>query len=502
MPVNPNPTYYQRSVLASKMSYTPNGIRSLPRTAFSFVGLDDFNRFIEQADTNCETNSRCRLELDDNTQATMQGEANRLGSKWFGTTDPALLIPNPTNFLFNNDLESFLQTVRSTTVNVDKTDLDQQKTIRFTDREVGVFSFDLASLGLVPVYEYYSTMLNKIVNANNVVIERDNDGKPIKDASGKSIFYHIYKEAIAEHYIIFDATLKGYYSKLLNRKVQPTEYLTINENGVFKYLFIEMPEIQRHRVEQKQVLNANGKKKFKTTFKKVFIEIPKIEKPLPRIDIIVSASYSSKVNAQTEMIYSSMAAISLAEKLSSAGVNYRIIVSYPIQTNANANSRKQVYTYVTLKKEGQVLDKNQIATMLSDGRSFRGNGFRGFIASMYDAGYDAQISGSIGSPIYDNLIILKNKDLKYEVVDVTTNTNYYGNREFDTEELAEEAVLNSGNNVNRVKNAYIDLLAQSTDPSDKEAAKRKDSKIIFSGALSVQDATNQYNTVIKQITRL
>lgn len=502
MPVNPNPTYYQRSVLASKKSYTNNGIKSLPRTAFSFVGLDDFNKFIEQADRNCERNSMCRSELDSCAPATMQGRANRLGASWFGTTDPALLIPNPTNFLFNTELDAFLQTVRSTTVNVDKTDLDQQKTIRFTDREVGVFSFDLASLGLVPVYEYYSTMLNKIVNANNVVIERDNDGKPIKDASGKSIFYHIFKEAIAEHYIIFDATLGGYYSKLLNRKVQPNEYITLNENGVFKYLFNEMPEIQRHRVEQRQVLNANGKKKFKTTFKKVFIEIPKIEKPLPRVDIIVSASYGSKVNAQTEMIYSAMAAISLAEKLSSAGVNYRIVVSYPVQTNANLNSRKQVYTYVVLKKEGEVLDKNQIATMLSDGRSFRANGFRGFLASMYDAGYDSQISDSIGSPIYDNLIILKNKDLKYEVVDVKTNTNYYGNREFDTEELAEEFVLNTNDNVNRVKNAYVDLLAQSTDPSDKEAAKRKDSKIVFSGALSLQDATNQYNTVIKQITRL
>jgi len=502
MPVNPNPTFYQRSVLANKSSYTPRGIRSLPRTAFSFSGLDDFNRFIAQADTNCERNTNCRSGLDKYDQSTMQSRANMNGADWFGTLDPALLIPNPTNFLFSSDLDSFLQTVRATTVNVDTTDLDQQKTIRFTDREVGVFSFDLASLGLVPVYEYYSTLLNKIVNGNNVVVERDSVGKPIKDASGKSIFYHIYKEAIEEHYIIFDASLGGYYSRLLNRKVQPEEFLTTNDGGVLKYLFIATPEIQRHRVEQRQVLNANGKKKFKTTFKKVFIEIPKVEKPLPRIDIIVSASYSASVNAQTEMIYSGMAAIALAEKLSSAGVNYRIVVAYPLRTSANMSAQKEVYTYVAVKKEGEALDKNQIATLLSDGRSFRGNAFRGFLASMYDAGYDDDISSGIGSPIYDNLIVIKNKDLKYEVVDVRKNTNYFGQRVFDTEDLAEEAVLNSSENVNRVKNAYIDMLAQSTDPSDKEAALRKDSKIVFSGALSLQEATNQYNTVIKQITRL
>ena len=47
-----------------------------------------------------------------------------------------------------------------------------------------------------------------------------------------------------------------------------------------------------------------------------------------------------------------------------------------------------------------------------------------------------------------------------------------------------------------------DYLASSDSPSDKEAAKKIESKIVFSGALSLQQAEDQYRDIIGQISRV
>jgi hypothetical protein len=153
-----------------------------------------------------------------------------------------------------------------------------------------------------------------------------------------------------------------------------------------------------------------------------------------------------------------MAAITIAEKLSNSGVNYRIIAAYPVQTSQPGSGPSQgIYTFVNVKKEGEVLDKNKIAVLLSDGRQFRYKQFKGFIAAMYDAGFDAKISDGIGSPI---------------------------------------------SNATMIKDAYMDYLRSSDEPSDKEAAKKPESKIVFSGALSQAQAETQYNDIIGQISKI
>ena len=495
MPVNPNPDYYKRVRLAPRPNY--------PRTAFSFDKLSDYQRFIEQANQNCERGSRCRQGLDSyGTPQNMQSSGRDVA--WFGTSDPALLTNNPQVFLFNNELDMYLQNVRQQTTNIDVVDLDQQKPIQFTDREIGVFSFDLASLGLIPVYEYYSPLLKKIVNPNFVLVEKDENNTPIRNTSGELMFYHIYREKIPEHEIIYDASKGGYFSRLLNRVVQPEEFVIINIGDFEQFLFIEQPEVQKHSVIRQNALDNEGRKRYTTTFKKCFIHIPPVEKPLPRIDIIVACSFSGNVDAQTQSIYSSMSAIALAEKLSRSGINYRIIVGYASLTTGG-NNRNEVYSFVTIKKEGEALDRNLMAVMMSDGRSFRAMGFRGDIASMYDAGLDSEISTwGISATINDNLTIRKTKEKKYEIFDVNSGNVWTTarNREFDTEQEAEDFVRRNNSDVNRMKNAYIDMLANSSDPADRKSSENRDSKIVFSGALNQQSAVNQYNLVIEQITRI
>jgi hypothetical protein len=406
----------------------------------------DYNRFIEEVSNAVPTNSRAKTELDSLGTNYITTTARDITK--FGTTDASLVTNNIDTYLFNNELEGFLNTLRARTVNLDVIDIDQQKAIKFTEQEIGVFSFDLASLGLIPVIEFYSSLLNKVVSGNLVKSE--------KKSNGELYFYHIYQPEIKEHIVKFNANFNGYYSNVLERVVPKDQLVEEDKNGdiIFNYPF--KPEIQKHKVEKRQQLDDNGKKKFSTTWKKSFVYMPKVEKPLPRIDIIVGSSFAWRTDARTQMIYSSMSAIAIAEKLSNSGVNYRIIAAYPIRTSRGTNPQ-EIYSFVTVKKEGEVLDKNKIAVLLSDARLFRYQQFKGFIASMYDAGFDAKISDTIGTPISDASLI---------------------------------------------KNAYIDYLASSDSPSDKEAAKKIESKIVFSGALSLQQAEDQYRDIIGQISRV
>jgi hypothetical protein len=406
----------------------------------------DYNRFIEEVSNAVPANSRAKTELDSLGTNYITTTARDITK--FGTTDTSLVTNNIDTYLFNNELEGFLNTLRARTVNLDVIDIDQQKAIKFTEQEIGVFSFDLASLGLIPVIEFYSSLLNKVVSGNLVKSE--------KKANGELYFYHIYQPEIKEHIVKFNANFNGYYSKVLERVVPKDQLVEEDKNGdiIFNYPF--KPEIQKHKVEKRQQLDDKGKKKFSTTWKKSFVYMPKVEKPLPRIDIIVGSSFAWRTDARTQMIYSSMSAIAIAEKLSNSGVNYRIVAAYPVRTSRGTNPQ-EIYSFVTVKKEGEVLDKNKIAVLLSDGRQFRYQQFKGFITSMYDAGFDDKISDSIGTPISDASLI---------------------------------------------KNAYIDYLATSDSPSDKEAAKKIESKIVFSGALSLQQAEDQYRDIIGQISRV
>ena len=425
--------------------YKKNTLRG-NRTAFMFDSLMDYNRFIEEVSNAVPANSRAKTELDSLGTNYITTTARDITK--FGTTDTSLVTNNIDTYLFNNELEGFLNTLRARTVNLDVIDIDQQKAIKFTEQEIGVFSFDLASLGLIPVIEFYSSLLNKVVSGNLVKSE--------KKANGELYFYHIYQPEIKEHIVKFNANFNGYYSKVLERVVPKDQLVEEDKNGdiIFNYPF--KPEIQKHKVKKRQQLDDKGKKKFSTTWKKSFVYMPKVEKPLPRIDIIVGSSFAWRTDARTQMIYSSMSAIAIAEKLSNSGVNYRIVAAYPVRTSRGTNPQ-EIYSFVTVKKEGEVLDKNKIAVLLSDGRQFRYQQFKGFITSMYDAGFDDKISDSIGTPISDASLI---------------------------------------------KNAYIDYLATSDSPSDKEAAKKIESKIVFSGALSLQQAEDQYRDIIGQISRV
>jgi hypothetical protein len=499
MSVNPNPDYYKRVQLPNE------NVSGTPRYAFYFDNLLNYNRFIQETEARVPSGSRAGWKL--RSYNSPNYVRDRIGERsWFGTTDPSQVTTNITSFLFNNELDTFIGNVRSRTVNVDVIDLDQQKAIKFTSKEIGIFSFDLASLGLIKVVEFYSPLLDEIVSADLVVTEKDADGKVLKDANGNTMLFHKFKPEIKEHSVTLNAAEGGYFSKVLGMVVPKSKLVERDENGLKILIYPYSPEIQKHQVERRQRLNEKGKPMWATTFKKVFIELPKIEKPLPRIDIIITSSFSANVNAETEMIWSCMSAITLAEKLNLSRINYRIVICYPIRTTRNGTNK--VFPFVTVKKEGEPLDRNKIATLLADARNFRYQQFKGFVTTMYDAGLDNNISDGIGAPINDTYKIVKTGNKQYAIVelrnayDTSGNLVKYQNRDFTTEKEAVDFCRANTISVNQVKDAYIDYLNQSDDPSDKKAAENRDSKIVFSGALSEADAVNQYNLTISEIAKL
>jgi len=155
-----------------------------------------------------------------------------------------------------------------------------------------------------------------------------------------------------------------------------------------------------------------------------------------------------------------MAGLAVAEKLSQSNVNYRIIAAYTDRTSG-AGSSKDVYTFVKIKDDNQPLNPNMMATLLSDGRFFRYETFLGSFATMFDAGYDANISPSgISKAINDT----------------------------DSEPS--------------IRNAYIDYLKTNKGYSDRMAAQNFESKIVFRQALDENSAKREYDRVIDKISKL
>jgi hypothetical protein len=429
--VNQNPTYYDRTVISNN------------NTVFNFDDLNNYTRFINDVVANANASSNARQIFNRYADPNYaQRIIDRYGDSKFGTTDASLVTENIGSYLFNSELQNYIDRFRSTSVKPDTINIEQKKVLKFTEMEIGIFSFDLASLGLIPVVEFYSPILNRVVSGNLIVSE--------KNDKGETLFYHIFTPFIPKHEVLWNISKNGYYSDILKRVVEKEEL--IEENGTM--YFPETEEVQRHLVERKQKVDENGKKKYSTTWRKSFIHIPKIINPIPRLDIIINSSFSYDVNARTEMIYASMSAITIAEKLAQSGVDFRIIGSYPVATNGSGTS-KNVFCFVTLKKEGQPFDKNKIATLLSDGRQFRYQQFKGFGATQYDAGYDNNINVTgIGRPINDATL---------------------------------------------VKNAYLDYLRKSSNPVDIQSAELPNSKFVFAGALSEQQAQQQFDNFMQQI---
>jgi hypothetical protein len=422
-----------------------SSIKSKSQTIL-FDSYFDYVDYINDLVPTLTDNARAVYDsLFDETYLTSRARKNE---NWYGTTDFDEVKQDITTFKFNDELKRELEAFDRNNVNIEQIDLEQKKKITFTAQEIGIFSFDLASLGLIPVVEYFSPLLNKIVSGDEV--------RSYKTGNGDVIFYHIFVAEIPQHYL--EQKNGKLFSPILNIFVNQNSLYIVKEiiDGKFEFIHLKVAEIPRHDVQQRQVIGDNGLPKFSSTWKKSFIYIPQIPFQLPQIDIVIQVSYSANVQAKDEMFWTSVAVNAIIEKLSKSNVRFRIYGGGA--TSWGNNQNKIVSSFIKLKDLNDPLNSNTTAIISADARNFRYQFFKYIITASYDLGYNSDISMGLGSAIND--------------ADIT-------------------------------KRSLIKALQTSKDfGSSKEDSLNPNTKIIINACLSQQQAQETFDRAIRQIKNL
>lgn len=321
----------------------------------------------------------------------------RYKNEWYGTTDMSKVMGEKTSFLFQEKMNEMLEKFEKRTDKVDVSELNQKKTLEFNDRSLGTFSFDLASLGLVPVVEYYSPYLETVVSGNLVRSRVEND---------KRIFYHINVDAVPEHALKDKGT--HLYSPILGININREDALArADSSGNIVMFYPERKAVAEHDVIQRQVKSENGRPKFTSTNRKSFIFLQTNPKRLPQIDIILSSSFSWKIKADSEMLYNALPVIALMKVLEKSSVKCRVFIIATSFFTISSKSELGDYntTLIKIKDINDPIDYNSLAINTSDGRFFRYEMFKNSLASLSANGFGKNYLGNMGIPINDRDIL-------------------------------------------------------------------------------------------------
>lgn len=431
--------------MVQKEKYFDKLVINSNKNVYVFENYSNYIDFANEMQGKLTGNALARQrQIDANNYYSQNG-----GQKWFGATSGNELTSEINQYLYSSELDTNTTTLlNNDKINNQFSRLDQTKKMKFTEQEIGVFSFDLASLGLLPIVEYYSPLLKKVVSGNNV--------KSFVNQEGKRIFFHVEKPFIPKHLCNYSAKSQGFYSSFFQRNVDKNdliEEVNLNTNEI-DYYYPEQEKIEQHFVEQRQVLNKDGQKKFTTTWKKSFVYFPIQDKPMPRVDIVVISSFISDVDAN-EFQYGATIAVALAKKLSQFNIDYQILISTPKEWQIRPKPKQ--FTFIKAKAKGDVLDIPKISILTGDPRQYRYTKFKVDFALAQEAGWSDNVDSSFGSPL---------------------------------------------RNVDEVKENYIKYLQNSLDPSDNEVAKKPETILVVGGVNTYQGAENQYQSILRQLQNI
>jgi hypothetical protein len=244
-------------------------------------------------------------------------------------------------------------------------------TLRYNDRGLGNFDFAKASLGLVPIYKYYSFKRQDFVEGNEVRTIKDgkkykyfliSDGSPvvivpkIKDAQDPEVF-KIVKEAYKE---IFEGA------------------------KVFETL-------------KKYKLKIGGKNSISSTIKKCYINKEKFPKPKSAIRLFIKFGANWDINAEMYK-WTGYTAVGIAELLTLLGYSVSIVGIVGDETRINYQGKMQdgVRCFgATIKKFEETLDTPSLLYTFSDATFFRVRYFQYIINSSYH--YRDYMNDGLGS---------------------------------------------------------------------------------------------------------
>ena len=161
--------------------------------------------------------------------------------------------------------------------------------------------------------------------------------------------------------------LMEYYSPSYKKSFDVSE---VQQIGNDEYILKADNSPIIYRLENKE----NGLPKVRTTNKKVFAYFPKVQRQRAAVEIYVSCGNYANVSAEV-FLYSGMAAVIVAKKLIKAGIPVKINTVIGWQED---NSTPSTYccAVVPLKNYDEQLDVNILATVTSDPRFWRYEGYR------------------------------------------------------------------------------------------------------------------------------
>lgn len=295
---------------------------------FLFDKMTDYNLFVTSLLE--RTSNQNVKRLRDSSLINRRPEED-----FHGTRDAKELKGIKEKFRSLDFIKQQVELFRTSKINDKILSFDNKKNLRFNDRDLGIFSFDLASAGIHKVKEYYSNLLKLIVD--------------------------------------------------------PNEVETVKEGDKFKYFYTGTPY---HEVEQRDKLLENGLPKLRTSVKKVFIDIPKPKKSLPQIDIFVSVAYSWMI-LPDEIRWNALCLIAIAEKLNATNISTRIWLVAGNEYSTN----KADYSIIKIKDFNEPLDINSLGILVADSRFYRFDLFKGFISLADFIGDGDLVDGGLGIPI-------------------------------------------------------------------------------------------------------
>lgn len=403
----------------------------------------DFLDFIEEQFVDIDRNptSRAFSVKQEFTQNGVQNDITNFGANWFGTTDVSEVTNEITSFLLANELLTETQQLTNQTLPSIDFDLEQKKQLEFTSQEIGIFSFDLASLGLIRVFEYFSPLLNRNVDANYV--------KSYKVDDNKLVFYHVYTAQIPEH--ILDQRNGKLFSTLLNTFIEKNDAkMKTDANGVIYFVHPFKDEIEKHDVVRRQRVNDDGSLKFSSTWKKSFIYIPIQENRIPQLDLFFVSSFSAGRNARTEIFWNAVLLNALLEILSKANIRFRVFAGLGnVWRGSDLN-----LAFIKVKDVNDALDANIISILSGDARNYRYNGFKFFLAGGWESGLDRNLNGQFGSTTTNSTI------LKNALIESLIKTNDFATSREDVVNPRTKILVPPVTNITQARDAILNIIRQ------------------------------------------
>lgn len=207
--------------------------------------------------------------------------------------------------------------------------------------------------------------------------------------------------------------LTEFFSPSLGRTVEREECEAVDG----KWLLIADGSQVVERLEQ----HPDGRPKVRTSTKKVFAWFPKRNKEREAVEIYIGCGGNSNLSAE-QMLYSGLGAIVFAQMLDKA----RIPTKVTMVVGSTPDSYETAYlALIPVKKYDQQLDANLLATLSSDPRFYRHDGFRG-VVSIYDH-FGKECPSTLGSAMTREGIVRCIEQLTYtKDAKLAANRFYFG----------------------------------------------------------------------------